>query len=101
MRINDLNLTGAAAAETGRAQGSQAVEKESQSRGPAGRKGSGADQVEFSSLSRTISSDASSRNARVQQLAAQYQAGQYQVDPMRVGQAMLSESIAASASKTS
>ncbi len=97
MRVNDLNLTGPQPAETGKAQGSQAVERDGSSRGSASRAGNGTDSVDFSSVSRAISSHASSRSARVAQLTAQYRAGQYQVDPARLSNAMVGEAIAASA----
>jgi anti-sigma28 factor (negative regulator of flagellin synthesis) len=35
------------------------------------------------------------RSDRIAQLAAEYQAGQYQVDPVQVGQSMISEALAA------
>jgi len=98
MRIHDLNLTGSAAAETGKAQASEAVEKEISSRASATHAGSGTDSVDFSPLSRAISSNASSCSARVAQLTAQYRAGQYQVNPGRLSSAMVGESLAASAS---
>ena len=100
MRITDLNLTGSAAAETGKAQSSQAVDKDSSSRGSAARAGSGTDSVDFSPLSRALSSHASSRSARVAQLTAQYRAGQYQVDPAHLSSAMVGEAIASSTGST-
>ena len=101
MRVNDLNLTGASAPETGRTQGSQAVERDTSSRSSAARGNSGGDKVEFSPLSHVLQASASSRSARVDQLTAQYRAGQYQVDAARVGKAMVSEAITSSAAKLS
>jgi anti-sigma28 factor (negative regulator of flagellin synthesis) len=57
----------------------------------------GSDHVSFSSalgsLSRAMQSDVSSREAKVQALAAQYQSGSYAVDSTKVSQALVSEAL--------
>src|SRR5438105_2931085 len=78
MRVDQRNLTGTAA-ETGRARESQAVGRDGRA-GTAASGGSGADQVELSGLSRALQASASARSSRVEQLAGQYQSGQYQPD---------------------
>src|SRR5690348_9578910 len=98
MRVNDLNLTGGSAAETGRAQGSQAIDREGRS-GSSGRSGSGSDQVDLSPLSRALNASSAARSTRVQQLSAEFHAGQYQVDPEEVSQAIVSDALQASAFK--
>ena len=93
MRVDQRNLMGTSGAETRRAQESHAI-------GPDGRVGasgvrgnSAGDQVELSALSRALSSSATARSARVAELAAQYEAGQYHVYPAQVGRAMVVEAL--------
>ena len=94
MRVDQRNLTGAAAAEAGGAQESQSIGRAARAaRRPIGRFGS--DQVELSSLSHALNASASSRTSRVDQLTAQYQAGQYQPDPVDTSKSMVSEALAA------
>ena len=94
MRIDQRNLTGAA--EAGRARESQSIGRDGRSISSSTSGGSGSDQVELSSLSRALSASASTRSSRVEQLAARYQAGQYQPDPAEVGKSMVSDAIAGS-----
>ena len=94
MRVDQRNLTGAAGAETSRAQEAQSIGRDGRA-GTPGRGGAGLDQVELSPLSRALSSSAAARSDRVAQLAAQYQAGRYQADPAQVGQSMLADALAA------
>ena len=95
MRVDPRNLTGAAAAETGRAQESQSIGRSSRA-GTGRTGGSGSDQVELSSLSRALNASASSRSSRVDQLAALYQSGQYQPDPAATSKSMVSDALSAS-----
>jgi anti-sigma28 factor (negative regulator of flagellin synthesis) len=97
MRVDDRNLTGAAAAETGRTQGAQPLERSGRTSVAVGRGGAGSDQVELSALSRALQSSDSSRNARVEQLTAQYQAGQYRVNVAQVSHSMVSDALQAPA----
>ena len=96
MKVYDSNLTGTAAAGTGRTQDAQKPGRSEKS-GTAGS-GGPVDRVEFSnalgSLSRAISIDGSSRASRVQALAAQYQSGSYRPDSAATSRAMVSESLA-------
>jgi anti-sigma28 factor (negative regulator of flagellin synthesis) len=59
------------------------------------RGGAGGDHVELSALSRALSSSSATRSQRIARLAAQYQAGQYQVDPAELGQSMVSDALEA------
>ena len=94
MRVDQRNLTGAV--ETGRAHGSQSIGQDGRPISSTTSGGSGTDQVELSSLSRTLHASAASRSARIDQLAAQYQGGQYQPDAAETSRSMVSEAIAGS-----
>src|ERR1044072_7661502 len=95
MRVDQRNLTGAAA--TGRARESQSIGRDGRSVSSANSGGSGSDQVELSSLSRALHANANARSARIDQLTEQYQAGQYQQDPGEISKSMISEAITGSA----
>jgi anti-sigma28 factor (negative regulator of flagellin synthesis) len=95
MRVDQRNLTGAA--ETGRARESQSVGRDGRSVSSTKSGSSGPDQVELSSLSHALNASASSRSARIDQLTALYQAGQYQPDPAQISKSMVSEALAGSA----
>ena len=95
MRVDQRNLTGAGGVETGRAQEAQSIGRGGRSGASSARGGPGADQVELSALSRALSSSAATRSERVAELATQYQAGQYQVDPVQLGRAMVADALAA------
>jgi anti-sigma28 factor (negative regulator of flagellin synthesis) len=101
MRVNGQNLTGATAAESGRAQ-----ETEKSSRNQGVQTGTSAtqtdkigDSVEFSStlgtLARAMSASGSARSSRIQALAAQYQSGNYQPDSAATARGMVSEALLA------
>jgi anti-sigma28 factor (negative regulator of flagellin synthesis) len=55
----------------------------------------GEDQVQISSLSSNLSAQGSQRAARVQELAAAYQSGQYQVNSLEVSKALVNQAIKA------
>ena len=97
MRVYDLNLTGAAAAEAGRAQESQRVEKGAGGRSSAAGATGSEDRVELSStlgrLAQALSANGLERAARVQALAAQYQAGSYRVDAAATAKGMVAEAL--------
>jgi anti-sigma28 factor (negative regulator of flagellin synthesis) len=99
MKINDRNLTGTSASETGRTQ-------ETQKPGRAGAGKSSTlsidgsnDSVVFSGtlsrLSRTLTTFESSRTNRVQALAAQYQSGNYKPNSAAISKGMVSEAMSA------
>jgi anti-sigma28 factor (negative regulator of flagellin synthesis) len=95
MRVNDHNVTGAAAAEAGRAQESQ---RSGRAGGSRPSSGSGGDRVELSStlssVSRAMEAHHTDRAARVQELAAQYQSGKYRPDAGATSRAMITEAVA-------
>ena len=95
MRVNDHNMTGASAAEAGRAQETQRLESGSGSRTAAAK--SGGDRVELSStsasVSRALTAHRSDRAAKVQELAAEYQSGRYKPDVAATSRGMISEAL--------
>ena len=101
MRIYDVNLTGASAAESGRAHETQRSSGAGGAKtGGAGASGTG-DRVEFSSslgrLSQVMSAYGSKRASRVEALAEQYQSGKYRPDSAATSKSMVAEAVAAGA----
>ena len=95
MRVEQRNLTGAA--DAGRTNEAQSVGRDGRSVSSSSRDGSNSDRVELSTLSKALSASASSRSAKIDQLTAQYQAGQYQPDPAEISKSMVSDAISTSA----
>jgi hypothetical protein len=97
MKVYDQNLTGAAAAEAGRSQETKRTERTNSV--PQANSTPG-DRVELSgtlsSLSSALSSFGASHGARVQALAAQYQAGAYHADSLATSRSMVAEALSAS-----
>jgi anti-sigma28 factor (negative regulator of flagellin synthesis) len=95
MRVNEHNQTGASS-EAGRAQETQRLDRGGSSRTTVS--GSGGDRVELSStlasVSRATAAHDADRAAKVQELAAQYQSGQYRTDAAATSRAMVSEALA-------
>ncbi len=98
MRINDRNLTGTSASETGRAQ-----ETKDLSRAGAGKSNTGgvdgSDRVEFSGtlnrLSRALTTFESSRASRIQALAANYQSGSYKPNAAATSKGLVADAMSA------
>lgn len=67
--------------------------------GGTNKSAGGSDHVDFSSalgsLSRAMSSDASSRHSKVQALTAQYQSGSYAPDSLAISRGVISEAFGA------
>jgi hypothetical protein len=97
MRIYDRNLTGTGAAESGRPQETQKLDRETASRAASVT----GDRVELSTtlarLSQAISSFSSGRANKVQSLAAQYQSGNYRPDSLATSKGMVADALAAGA----
>ena len=96
MKINDPNLSGAAAAETHRSQETQQTGRTGSGRSSGSGADSG-DRVELSGnlgrLSRALSSFRSDRATQVQSLTAQYQTGSYRPDSAATSRGMVSEAL--------
>jgi len=93
IQIYNDGLSGAGASEAARTQDLSRVTTGGK---PASGTSAGAeDQVQISSLSSTLTANASDRAARVSQLAAVYQGGQYQVNSANVSQAIVNHALQA------
>jgi len=91
IQIYNDGLAGAGASEAARTQ-------ELSHTAAGGRPGSGVaegaeDQVQISSLSSTLTAQGSERAARVAQLAAAYQSGQYSVNSVEVSRAIVNHAL--------
>jgi anti-sigma28 factor (negative regulator of flagellin synthesis) len=99
MRIHDLNLTGASAAETGQAQKTQNLNRARSDTSPTRAGDRSNDSVVFSGtmsqLSRVLATFDSTRANRVQALAVEYQSGQYKPDPVATSKGLVSEALSA------
>lgn len=91
IRIYNDGLAGAAASETSRAQ--ELSRTSSTGRPSSGSTAGGEDQVQISSVSEALSAQASSRAAHVQELAAAYQSGRYQVNSTDVSRAIVNNAL--------
>jgi anti-sigma28 factor (negative regulator of flagellin synthesis) len=99
MRINDRNLTGASAAETGQAQKTQNLSRAGSDNSPTPAADGSNDSVVFSGamsqLSRALATFESTRANRVQALAVEYQSGKYKPDPVATSKGLVSEALSA------
>jgi anti-sigma28 factor (negative regulator of flagellin synthesis) len=97
MRVDDRNLTGAAPAESGRAQGTEKSSRDQGARTGTAATDKTGDRVELSStleaVSRAMSAFGSERANRVPALAAQYQSGSYYADSAATAGSMVSEAL--------
>jgi flagellar biosynthesis anti-sigma factor FlgM len=102
MRIYDQNLTGAAAAESGRSAEAQKADREAGTPLTGSGSGGSGDRVELSSalasVSRALTSYQADRAGKVQSLTVQVRSGRYQPDSQATSQGMVSEALRAGAS---
>ena len=95
MRIYDRDLTGSAAAETGRSQETQKTDRDTAA-SPQGGSTSG-DRVELSSglasVTRALAAYGASRAQKLQQLTAQFQAGTYTPDSLSISQGLVANAL--------
>ena len=100
MRVYDVNLTGASAAESGRTQETQRSDRGGAGRAGGSGTGANGDRVEFSStlgrLSQALADSGTERANRVQTLTAQYQSGTYRTDSTAISRSMVAEALAVS-----
>jgi anti-sigma28 factor (negative regulator of flagellin synthesis) len=98
IRIYNDGLAGTAASETSR---DQELSRTSTTDGTSsGSTADGEDQVRISSLSEALSAQGSQRAARVQDLAAVYQSGRYQVNSMDVSHAIVNNALQAGSTES-
>jgi anti-sigma28 factor (negative regulator of flagellin synthesis) len=92
MKVTSQDLSGLGAAG---ASGAQEAQKTGGGGKSAGSGGGGSDRVDFSStlgsLSRAMSSDGSTRQAKIQALTARYQSGSYSADSGAISRGLISE----------
>ena len=100
MRVNDRNLPGTSAAETGRAQELQQVDRQGAKSTGSDKADGSSDRVEFSGtlgrLSRAMSAFDADHGSRVQTLSAQYQSGNYTANSAATSRGIISEALGAS-----
>jgi anti-sigma28 factor (negative regulator of flagellin synthesis) len=104
MRIDERNLSGNQAAQTGKTGQTQEIGK----RAGLGKQGAGAamgdDRVELSTLSgsvaRALEADAQQRQARLEKLSTDYAAGRHQVDARTISKAIVADLLSKSSSPT-
>ncbi len=100
MRIDDRNISSAAAEQSARARESEKAGSEAAAREISSQAGCG-DRVEFSDglsqLAQAISAFGEGRQERVHALATLYQTGRYEVNASATGRAMIDEALSATA----
>lgn len=95
MKVYDVNLTGASASETGRAQETQKADRGSGSQTVAAS--SSSDRVELSGtlarVARAVSSYSADRAKQVTALTQQYQSGNFRPSSAKTSQGMIAEAL--------
>jgi anti-sigma28 factor (negative regulator of flagellin synthesis) len=101
MRVDDRHLTGSQAAQSGKANQAQEIERQGESKATGSHSSSSSDQVQLSELisglGRALETAGTERANRMEQLAGEYAAGRYQVDSRAVSRAIVAEMRAAGA----
>lgn len=95
MKVNENVLSQAAASQLGKTRGSEAAGAGGAREGSAAQAQDG-DQVSLSNLSGRLLdmlADPADRQARVEQLAADYRAGRYQPDALAVSRGIIDEAM--------
>ena len=99
MRVNDYNLTGTSATQSGATKETKSTNRGSAASHGAGNGAANGDRVEFSntltSLSSAMSSFGMDRASKVQALAALYQSGNYHPDALATSRGMIAEAMSA------
>ena len=95
MRVDDRNLAGSQAAQSGQANQAHQVDRANEPKLTEGRSAAGADRVEISDLTgdlaRALEAAGRERSGRMAQLAQEHAAGSYQVDARAVSRAIVAE----------
>ena len=91
IQIYNDGLAGAGASDAARVQ--ELSHGISGGKATSGVSSGGEDQVQISPLSSALTAQGNERAARVQQLAATYQGGQYQVNPTDVSRAIVNRAL--------
>ncbi len=104
MRIDTNNMAGIGASGLDRTQSTDAVEQQAGQAVAKRGAGGATDQVNLSVLAERLQSmepQSAERQARLEQLAAAYQAGTYNPDPMAVSEAMIDDATMSSGDPSS
>jgi len=99
MRIDDRQLTGSQAAQSGKANQAQEIARQGAKGVTENRSSSSPDQVELSDLieglARALEATNNQKANRLEQLKSEYSSGRYQVDSREVSRAIIAEMRAA------
>ena len=99
MRVNDWQLAGNQATQSGKASAAQEVERRADSRQIDSRRAGAADRVELSDLTggmaRTLQASAKEQANRVEQLGRDVSEGRYRPEPIAVSRAIMAGMLAA------
>jgi anti-sigma28 factor (negative regulator of flagellin synthesis) len=97
MKIDQQNLNGVAAPQTGRTQETPAPDSSVSGSGAQTSGSPGSDRAEISTLagriSQTLASQSAERTARIQELAKQYSTGRYSTDSKATGSALVQDTL--------
>ncbi len=93
MRVNDPSITSGSAYGVGKAQGTGAAAPSGRTRSEVGAAGTGGDRVELSSTTSLLQADAALRAERVEYLRELVASGRYVVDPVRLSQRIIEQSL--------
>lgn len=95
MKIDDRNLTGAAASQPRQSSPSREVDRSTGGLLPVSQSGRGGDEVALSGLvgklAHALSAGAQEQASTVEQLGQEYAAGRYRADALEVSRAILAE----------
>lgn len=92
MRVNDPSITNSSAYGVGKAQGTGAAAPLGRARAEGGATAAG-DSVEISSTASLLQADAALRAERVEHLRELVASGRYVVDPVRLSQRIIEQSL--------
>ncbi len=97
MKINDAYTSGASAPLAEKSGSAQALTAGAENKQAAARTAAQADRVHLSDLSdrllKLANAQSSERATRLERLGAEFRAGRYQVDPLKVSHALVEETL--------
>jgi hypothetical protein len=97
MRVDDLNLNGAAGLQTGRTPETHGAERAGSTPGSQVSESQGGDRVEISGtaglVSQALGAGAADRTQRIQQLTTDYRSGNYRPNSLATSQAVVQDAL--------
>lgn len=93
MRVNDPSITNSSAYGVGKAQGTGGAAPLGRTRAEGGTAAAAGDSVEISSTASLLQADAALRAERVEYLRDLVASGRYVVDPVRLSQRIIEQSL--------